>query len=96
MNDAFLSFCLLIVVLLCNFQQEFVAPLWYPEEVENAIRALSLQVMQTYYGGVNRPSLNVPRLRQGKRKLSLSAINLFHDAERCQACREHLCFVLQP
>lgn len=63
-----------------------MTPLWYHEEIENAIRFLATEVAKTYYGGEKLP---VPRrLRQGNpSKLA------HHDPTRCQACVEGLCVV---
>ncbi|XP_032793936.2 uncharacterized protein LOC116930648 [Daphnia magna] len=67
-------------------RQDFLTPLWYHEEIENAIRFLATEVAKTYYGGEKLP---VPRrLRQGNpSKLA------HHDPTRCQACVEGLCVV---
>ncbi|EFX74090.1 hypothetical protein DAPPUDRAFT_252145 [Daphnia pulex] len=62
-------------------RQGFLTPLWYHEEIENAVRFLASEVAKTYYGGEKLP---VPRrLRQGNpSKLT------HHDPTRCQACVE--------
>lgn len=72
--------------LLPFFFKDFLTPLWYHEEIENAIRFLATEVAKTYYGGEKLP---VPRrLRQGNpSKLA------HHDPTRCQACVEGLCVV---
>ena len=60
----------------------FLTPLWYYEEIENAMRFLSTHVCRTYYGG-HKVSAPQP-LRQGRTRG-------LHNPTRCQACSDGIC-----
>jgi len=62
--------------------QVFVSPLWYHEEIENAMRYLSLEVANTYYGGKKEPTPR--RLRRGHPQSH-------HDVTCCEACLQGFC-----
>ena len=57
-------------------------PLWYHEEIENAMRFLALEVANTYYGGKKEPTPR--RLRRGHPQSH-------HDVNCCEACAQGFC-----
>ena len=59
-------------------------PLWYPEEIENAIRSLFAAVFETYY---NSRLLRCVRVDEKSKKNK----NQKHDLIRCQACHDGIC-----
>jgi hypothetical protein len=80
-----------VLCLLFKLQSAFIVPLWYPEEIENAIRSLSVAVIDSYYGGcspINRRPIK--RIRVDKTSHRLPLIQ-YHDSTRCQACKDGLC-----
>ena len=86
------SICKLYLTLFFffPFQSEFIAPLWYPKEIENAIRSLSVAVINSYYGGcspVNRKPIKRIRVDKSHRP----SLAQYHDSTRCQACHDGLC-----
>ncbi|EFX86492.1 hypothetical protein DAPPUDRAFT_97469 [Daphnia pulex] len=67
-------------------ESEFLTPLWYPEEIENAIRLLASHVSMSYYGEQRNAQdiYNIVRIRHSQpRKKSLA---VHHHPIRCQAC----------
>ena len=67
---------------LSNYFQEYETPLWYPEEVFNALWHLYLKVGECNYG---RPPTAGPRgVRTGKPLRP-------HRPELCQACSDGIC-----
>ncbi|KAI9553922.1 hypothetical protein GHT06_019192 [Daphnia sinensis] len=67
---------------------EFLTPLWYPEEIENAIGFLASQVIVSYYGGADLPKLS-PSDRFFRNSGTPSSLP--HDSTRCQACHYGYC-----
>lgn len=65
--------------------KDFVVPLWYHEEIENAVGYLAAEVKQKYYGG--EKFLPPRRLRGGNP-------SSHHNPSKCQACQQGLCLVL--
>ncbi|KAK4007965.1 hypothetical protein OUZ56_013124 [Daphnia magna] len=70
------------------YEFEFLTPLWYPEEIENAISFLASQVIVSYYGGADLPKLS-PSDRFFRNSGTPSSIP--HDSTRCQACQYGYC-----
>ena len=74
-----------------SFQFEYLAPLWYPDQIENVISFLASQVAETYYGcGRNSMDhfIQSDRLRRSQPKHS-SLVH--HNSSRCQACKDGWC-----
>ena len=65
-------------------------PLWYPEEIENAIRSLFAAVFETYYNSRlfdQKPLFHRVRVDEKSKKNK----NQKHDLIRCQACHDGIC-----
>ena len=80
-----------LIFLLPLFLQ-FLTPLWYPDQIENAVGFLASQVAMSYYGS-GRNSLDgfIPNdcLRRSQPRKSSSMVH--HDSTRCQACKDGWC-----
>ena len=73
------------------FQFEFLAPLWYPDQIENAISFLASQVSKTYYGrGRNSMDHFIPRDRLRRSQPKHSSL-VHHNSSGCQACKDGWC-----
>ena len=84
-------------MLLISFQSEYLVPLWYPEEIENAVRSLSVAVVVTYYGGCSLIDQKLiqrvrddKKLKKHKKRHTLAQQ---HDPIHCQACHDGLCVI---
>ena len=73
---------------------DYLIPLWYPEEIENAVRSLSVAVIDSYYGGcspVGRKPIKRIRVDNSNNIRNRLGLAPLHDPIRCQACHHGLC-----
>ena len=80
-------------VIVEFFQFEYLAPLWYPDQIENVISFLESQVAKTFYGcGGNSMDHFIQRDRLRRSQPKHSSL-VHHNSSRCQACKDGWCSV---
>ena len=78
-------------ILLPLFLQ-FLTPLWYPDQIENAVGFLASQVAMSYYGsGRNSLDRFIPNESVRRSQPRQSSPLVHHDSTRCQACKDGWC-----
>ena len=80
-----------LIFLLPLFLQ-FLTPLWYPDQIENAVGFFASQVIVSYYGsGRNSLDRFIPNESVRRSQPRQSSPLVHHDSTRCQACKDGWC-----